>query len=256
MVVASKHDRRRASRATVRPRSRGGAEPNAGLRRRVPPRGGSRDAHLVGLPRRRPCVQAQEACTAALRRLRDRRPPPRHVPGGDPAQPPARPARVHRGQGCHRRARRRGPRGRSPPRRARLRRRDAPLRRGADARGAREPRRRALPSARRSRPAARGVPCRRAGPRWRLRDHRPRARAGREHRDAAGARTRPRVRASDRRADALHERVPHGAPGRARQPARRPAGSATATATSAPSMCFSNRAWRSSTAWSSTLRCV
>ena len=81
---------------------------------------------------------------------------------------------------------------------------------------ARDARRRPLSGARRRRPAARGVPRRRRRARRRLRDDRAQARAGRERRDAARARARPRVRSPGRRAGPLHGCVLRRAPGRAR----------------------------------------
>ena len=55
-----------------------------------------RDAHLLGLPRGRPRLQAQEAGHPAVRRLRDRGAPARDVRGGGAPQPAPRPRRVPR----------------------------------------------------------------------------------------------------------------------------------------------------------------
>ena len=253
--VASRHDRRRASRAAPRARARGGDGTTRDLSGPAWAGRGPRDAHLVGLPRRRPRVQAQEAGPAAVPRLRNRRAPPRDVRRGDPAQPPARPARVPRRAG--RRPGRRAA-SRSRPRTTRARSTTwsrcagstRPARSGHGSPAAACPTRRSSPSAGGS-PSSTPTSRRATAP---TPPPRSSTRSTRTPRRSSSSRPTRTSRAGPRPSPASRPRSSaRAAP--SWRPAPPPAASATATATCAPSTSCSSTASRSSTASSSTPRC-
>ena len=103
---AYREDAGRDPSADVPARDRAGGAGAAGdLSASAGVRRGARDAHLVGVPRRRAGLQAQEAARARLPRLRHARAPAGDVRGRGAAQPP--PGARHLSRRPGRRARRR-----------------------------------------------------------------------------------------------------------------------------------------------------